>query len=629
MALKASPFIPSPIPASEENVGLAAVDNELRLQAWSPAFAEWVGPVQAGMLLAEALPLFGGVEDFLRQMPHRGPSLWELYAVYHTPSDGSPSRYLNVAIAVAPAGRGWVVQVQDVTAAVEEKRRHIQSRNEAQLHRSRISPLTWLWWQWGPAFFQDLGHHVGLVFLFLDADLVIEAETARSVQPERSLVGLPLSEAFPALAGLEDELQRIIQLETAPWHLPGLRLDPSGSELWDVAFLPRKDVPGLLMVLRAATTETLMEQELRQQRNELSLLQERLVAQTTALQAANTRLVNLDRERQALMTLIVTDLRSALTVIRGYAEWLTRQSFVTDPTYHEAAEAIQASVMRVDHLLAQVIELECLEKELAQLQRTPLDVNAVLEELVAMRRQVAALHGIELAFQPIADLPPLRGDARLLAASLGRWLDAILAEAAAATRIIVGGRVWKDWVIVNLTIGIPGQARETAISSASFAHAFALAQVRLVVEGHGGYLAVDEHPNAVELTVWLPAGPTTLAPGVPEQAAGFAVDTANKVLSAGGGRLTLDPVLGKVYFQGKAIDLSPLEYACLLYLARNRDRIVSSEELLEVLNPLREGGITVNHLRVLVHRLRRKLGDGEVAEDILHTVRGVGYILTS
>jgi signal transduction histidine kinase len=626
MALKSSPFISPSLPAAEQTVGLAAVDDALRLQAWSPAFVRWVGPVQPGMLLAEALPLFAGVEDFLRQMPQRGPSLWELHAVRHTPSDGSPSRYLNVAIAVAPAGHGWIVQVQDVTAAVEEKRRHIQSRNEAQLHSSRISPPTWLWWQWGPAFFQDLGRHVGLVFLFLDADLVIEAETARSVHPERSLVGLPLSEAFPALAGLEDELQRLAHLETAPWHLPGLQLDPSRSELWDVAFLPRKDVPGLLMVLRAATTETHIEQELRQQRNELSLLQERLVAQTTALQAANTRLVNLDRERQALMTLIVTDLRSALTVISGYAEWLTRQALVTDPSYHEAAEAIQASVMRVNHLLAQVIELERLEKELAQLQRSPLDLNAVLEELIVMRRQVAALHRVELTFQPIADLPPLRGDARLLAASLGRWLDAILAEAAAATRIGIGGRVWRDWVIVTLSIGLPGRPQATA--TASFARTLALAQVRLVVEGHGGYLAVDEHKNPIELTVWLPAASASTGPETPGQAVAPAVSAAEKGLSAGGGRLTLDPVLAKVHFQGKPLDLSPLEYACLLHLARNRDRVVGTEELLGVLNSLKEG-ITLNHLRVLIHRLRHKLGDDEATDDILRTVRGVGYILTS
>ncbi len=621
-------LLPSAISTAEETVGLATVDDALRLQAWSPAFVRWVGPIQPGMLLADALPVFAGVEDFLRQMPQRGPALWELYAVHHTPPDGSPSRYLHVAIAVAPADRGWIVQVQDVTAAVEEERRQIQLRNEAQLASRRILPPAWLWWHWGPAFFQDLSHHIGLAFLLLDADLVVEAETLGSVPPGRSLVGLPLSEAFPALAGLEVELQRILRLETDPWHLPGLQLHPSQPELWDILFLPRKDVPGLLMVLRRAQTETLIEQELRQQRNELSLLQERLVAQTLALQAANTRWVNLDRERQALMTLIVTDLRSALTVIGGYAEWLTRQPPGTDPTYQEAAEAIRTSIMRVDHLLAQVIEWERLEKELVQIQRSPLDLNTVLEELVVMRRQIASLHGVELSFQPIADLRSFSGNARLLAASLGRWLDEILADAAASTRIVVGGRVWRDWVIVNLTIVAPGRPRATAISSTSFARAFTLAQVRLVVEGHGGYLAVEEHNNTGELTVWLPVGPTSSASGMPEQVIGSVASPTRTVLSAGGGRLTLDPILGKVHFQGQLLDLSPLEYACLLYLARNRDRVVGVEELLEVLNPLKQD-ITMNYLRVLVHRLRRKLGDGEAADEILRTVRGAGYVLTA
>lgn len=69
--------------------------------------------------------------------------------------------------------------------------------------------------------------------------------------------------------------------------------------------------------------------------------------------------------------------------------------------------------------------------------------------------------------------------------------------------------------------------------------------------------------------------------------------------------------------------LSPAEVALLTTLAAARGDVVTREKLLEVLSTLDVGG---GSLDVLIHRLRRKLGEGgAVAPQILLTVYGKGY----
>lgn len=76
----------------------------------------------------------------------------------------------------------------------------------------------------------------------------------------------------------------------------------------------------------------------------------------------------------------------------------------------------------------------------------------------------------------------------------------------------------------------------------------------------------------------------------------------------------------------QALDLTAYEYRVLEYLARNRPRVVSKQELNDYLYPHDEDRDS-NVLEVLVGRLRRKLDpDGTLVP--IETVRGRGYRLT-
>lgn len=85
--------------------------------------------------------------------------------------------------------------------------------------------------------------------------------------------------------------------------------------------------------------------------------------------------------------------------------------------------------------------------------------------------------------------------------------------------------------------------------------------------------------------------------------------------------LVLDPAAHRVQLNGQTIALSPREFSVLRTLLENRGRVLSREQLEEVLYGWDEG-VASNAVEVYVHHLRKKLGD-----DLISTVRGVGYTI--
>ncbi|UJW74425.1 response regulator transcription factor [Rhizobium sp. SL42] len=85
------------------------------------------------------------------------------------------------------------------------------------------------------------------------------------------------------------------------------------------------------------------------------------------------------------------------------------------------------------------------------------------------------------------------------------------------------------------------------------------------------------------------------------------------------GSITIDTRTKAVARDGLPIDLTPLEYRCLTFLAHNPERNVSQAELTEQLYS-QDFDRDSNSVEVLVGRLRRKLG-----RDVITTRRGYGY----
>jgi heavy metal response regulator len=89
--------------------------------------------------------------------------------------------------------------------------------------------------------------------------------------------------------------------------------------------------------------------------------------------------------------------------------------------------------------------------------------------------------------------------------------------------------------------------------------------------------------------------------------------------------LSVDLITREIRRAGTKIDLQPREFALLEYLLRNIDRVVSKTMILEHVWDYSFDPQT-NVVDVLVHRLRMKV-DQDFDKKLIHTIRGVGYVL--
>jgi two-component system OmpR family response regulator len=91
------------------------------------------------------------------------------------------------------------------------------------------------------------------------------------------------------------------------------------------------------------------------------------------------------------------------------------------------------------------------------------------------------------------------------------------------------------------------------------------------------------------------------------------------------GDLSMDLLTREIERAGKKIDLQPREFALLEYLMRSAGRVVSKTMILEHVWDYNFDPQT-NVVDVLVCRLRDKV-DRDFREKMIHTIRGVGYVL--
>jgi heavy metal response regulator len=89
--------------------------------------------------------------------------------------------------------------------------------------------------------------------------------------------------------------------------------------------------------------------------------------------------------------------------------------------------------------------------------------------------------------------------------------------------------------------------------------------------------------------------------------------------------LTIDLLNRSVQRAGKRIDLSPREFALVEYLGRNVGRVLTRTMILEHVWDMHQDPLT-NVVDVHVNRLRKKVDIG-FRKSLIHTIRGVGYVL--
>jgi DNA-binding response OmpR family regulator len=95
--------------------------------------------------------------------------------------------------------------------------------------------------------------------------------------------------------------------------------------------------------------------------------------------------------------------------------------------------------------------------------------------------------------------------------------------------------------------------------------------------------------------------------------------------SLSAGDLAMDRATHQITVDGEPLELSPKEFSLLEYLLLHKGEVVTRTEISEHVWDDSFDSLA-NVIDVTVHRLRKKI-DGERAARLLHTVKGVGYVL--
>ncbi|MGQ9847900.1 MAG: response regulator, partial [Bacteroidales bacterium] len=102
-------------------------------------------------------------------------------------------------------------------------------------------------------------------------------------------------------------------------------------------------------------------------------------------------------------------------------------------------------------------------------------------------------------------------------------------------------------------------------------------------------------------------------------------NSSDKKVVLEAGDLKLDTQTHKAYRAGNEIQLTVKEYAILEYLLRNKNHVISRIKLSEHVYDYHFDSDT-NLIDVYINKLRNKIDKG-FDKQILHTVRGIGYVI--
>ena len=105
---------------------------------------------------------------------------------------------------------------------------------------------------------------------------------------------------------------------------------------------------------------------------------------------------------------------------------------------------------------------------------------------------------------------------------------------------------------------------------------------------------------------------------------GATIDDAHADATISYADLTLNDDTHEVTKAGEIVELSPTEFNLLRYLMQNKEVVLSKSKILDNVWHYDFGGVG-NVVESYISYLRRKVDTGDVP--LIHTVRGVGYVL--
>jgi PAS domain S-box-containing protein len=141
-------------------------------------------------------------------------------------------------------------------------------------------------------------------------------------------------------------------------------------------------------------------------------LEQRVAERTRELAAANERLTELDRLKSKFVSDVSHELRTPIANLKLHVELLEHGR----PEKHDHyLTVVKQQARRLGQLVDDILNLSRLEMGKLRVVFGPVDLNFVVEQIVAAHQPRAESSGLVLSFVPLVDLQPVRGEVNQLA----------------------------------------------------------------------------------------------------------------------------------------------------------------------------------------------------------------------
>jgi len=363
-------------------------------------------------------------------------------------------------------------------------------------------------------FWKPVSSSQRLAYVLADENLTVLTHSKRlkawGGKNSGSLIGLSLVDVFVELVGAEETLRKILAREQDSFTLSQVNrsLDDGQLLYYDLHVRPLRELGRvLLLIVNDVTERASKEQQVRQQRNELRLL-------NAELQARN-------EELDAFAHTLAHSLQNLLTPIVISADVLKQE--LTDVVTEEARQVTDI-IARNSQRMSQVIEALLLlaDARRAEIMLLPLDMASIVAEVQGRLAGMVEAGGAEMVVP--ATWPRAWGYAPWVEEVWENYLSNALKYGGESPRIELGATVQQDgqvrfWVRDDGPGIAPDEQVQLFIPFVRLKHAnlaghgLGLSIVRRIVEKLGGQVGVQSAPGQGS-TFWfaLPAaGPRSCA----------------------------------------------------------------------------------------------------------------------
>ena len=239
---------------------------------------------------------------------------------------------------------------------------------------------------------------------------------------------------------------------------------------------------------------------------------------TWAFNEMNTRVLVSQKSQREFVANVSHELKTPLTSVQGFAQAILDGTASTPESHQQAARVIYDEAGRMHRMVLNLLDLARLDAGTLDLQRIPVDLPALLNNIIEKFTPQARAAGVTISMEA-ATLPTIIGDGDRLAQVFTNLVDNALKNTPSGGQIILQAIPSGTEVRVEVTdtgVGIPPeaithiferfyQADPSRSGGKKHGTGLGLAIVKEIVGAHGGTISVRSVPGAGStFTVTLP-----------------------------------------------------------------------------------------------------------------------------